>query len=207
MDFHLEGNPYVPVDLGIANGVPQTLLAGTSGTSRATLDTGSPVSLLASEAGCDPATPLRVLGTLPPSPTRLVFADLHPACATGGLSLLGGDVLARYEVLFEHDSQTVAGGTCTMSAAGIELLPSEIESTTELGADGFSVISFHRTGGGKYVDVTGRTIEYVPTRAPLRVCINPPTDYHTAGGVDATLLVATAGKPASTTARATHPHS
>ena len=204
-DFRVQGNPTIPLDLDLSTGVPTTRMAGSMGLATATLDTGSPLSGLGMSWGCSEATAMELHSAAAPDRVRWVFLDEHPVCVAGDSAVVGGDLLARYEVIFASDLSDPGLG-CSQPLGCVQLLPGEIEPTRDLGCEGYVTISFRLLGGGTYLDARGRKVDYLPTRVPLRVCVDPPLDYvRDCGrqgdpgcavlGRDATLLLATGVQP------------
>jgi hypothetical protein len=195
-DFHVLGDPSVPIDLELATGVPRTRVAGPAGVAPAVVDTGSPLSALAvPEVGCDAATMLALRSASAPDRLRLGLPDLHPACLATGSSVVGGDLLARFETVFAGDLMG-----CPDPLGCLQLFSQEVESTRQLAQRGYAVLPFLLLGGGKRIDERGRTLTYTATRVPLRACLDPPATWSAstpaaALGLDATLLVATGVAP------------
>jgi hypothetical protein len=195
-DFRVVGDPAVAVDLNVATGGPRALIGASDAIVPAPLDTGSPLSVLGSDASCGPGAPVVVRSAAVPDRVRLIFPDLNPACAAEGGSILGGDLLARYEVVFPAQRSAL----CPTLLGCIQLFANEIQSTGDLGGEGYAVLPFRLLGGGSYADDRGRVLRYSASRVPLRVCVNPPALYDPttapdALGRDVTLLLATGVPP------------
>jgi hypothetical protein len=191
-DFRVIGDPTVPIDLDVSTGSPHTRLGGTTGVVTAVFDTGSPLSTLANAAGCTPTTPLEIHNAGDLDRLRLTFLDQHPLCGTGD-SVLGGDLLARYELVFP-------AARCATRLGCFELLPGEIEPTVALAAEGYATLSFHLLppSGATQLDPALGVVQYPATRVPIRACINPPAAFDPAAtdlGLSANLLLATGIAP------------